>query len=345
MALFGKDKQNEQAGAKRPSVADARVARPQTPQLQQRAETLQPSDSFDLGDVSLEAPKPASGKKKSLKARVAKPKAKGKAKAAAQAKQASEAQAGEWLAQKAASASAKKAGGAVPSTGQTAVMPAAPVAGQPAPDAPVQAAQAQATASDPAVSAASEARDAGSRPSLKGKAAAVARDKEKVRAIRKRVLTVVGIVVGVLLVLAIAAGAFWVWNEWFRYDDTADIQGTWIDANGQTVTIDETCLHMPDAIDFEYSMDTKEKTIAYEFGQMSGGGSYDFSDDRNTLVITEADGSQTTLSREVPLSETTEATAEGTDAAAEEAVEEGPAEEAAVEEAAVSDVPAEGEGA
>lgn len=93
----------------------------------------------------------------------------------------------------------------------------------------------------------------------------------------------------VILLLVIGTGLL-AWNQWFRYDDTADIQGTWvIDGSNQSITINETDIVMTDDVSYPYTLDTFQKTISFSFKQYSGSGSYAFSPERTTLVITETD--------------------------------------------------------
>ena len=93
----------------------------------------------------------------------------------------------------------------------------------------------------------------------------------------------------VVLVLAIGTGLL-AWNQWFRYDDTADIQGTWvIDGTDQGITITGTDIVMTSEVSYPYSLDTFQKTITFSFKQYNGSGSYAFSPERTTLVITETD--------------------------------------------------------
>lgn len=93
----------------------------------------------------------------------------------------------------------------------------------------------------------------------------------------------------VILLLVIGTGLL-AWNQWFRYDDAADIQGTWvIDGSSQSITINETDIVMTDDVSCPYTLDTFQKTISFSFKQYSGSGSYAFSPERTTLVITETD--------------------------------------------------------
>ena len=64
------------------------------------------------------------------------------------------------------------------------------------------------------------------------------------------------------------------------------------------MVIDAEEIHMPDSVDFKYTLDTNDKTISYTFVDLTGGGSYEFSRDRGaTLTITESDGSQTVFQK------------------------------------------------
>ena len=78
------------------------------------------------------------------------------------------------------------------------------------------------------------------------------------------------------------------WNQWLRYDDAADIQGTWvIDGSSATITVTDSEIKMSDDVSYSYSLDTLNKTISFSFGKYTGSGSYAFSPERDTLVITE----------------------------------------------------------
>lgn len=79
-------------------------------------------------------------------------------------------------------------------------------------------------------------------------------------------------------------------DQWLRYDDNADIQGTWvIDGTSQTITITDTDIVMTADVSYPYTLDTFQKTISFSFKQYNGSGSYAFSPERTTLVITETD--------------------------------------------------------
>lgn len=115
---------------------------------------------------------------------------------------------------------------------------------------------------------------------------------------RNRILRIVAVCLAAVLVACAAVAAFWAWDTWLRFDDSADIQGEWLTANGTAlVVIDAEEIHMPDSVDFKYTLDTNNKTISYTFVDLTGGGSYEFSRDRATLTITESDGSQTVFQK------------------------------------------------
>ena len=77
----------------------------------------------------------------------------------------------------------------------------------------------------------------------------------------------------VVAVLAIATGLL-SWNQWLRYDDAADIQGTWvIDGSSATITVTDSEIKMSDDVSYSYSLDTFSKTISFSFGKYAGSGS------------------------------------------------------------------------
>lgn len=92
-----------------------------------------------------------------------------------------------------------------------------------------------------------------------------------------------------IAVLVIVTGVL-AWNHWLRFDDAADIQGTWvIDGSQDVITITGTDMVMTAEVSYPYALDTFHKTISFSFEQYSGNGSYAFSPERDTLVITETD--------------------------------------------------------
>lgn len=91
-------------------------------------------------------------------------------------------------------------------------------------------------------------------------------------------------------IVAVTSGLLF-WNAYLRYDDAADLRGEWQVSDGSmTVVIDESFIKMPDALAYEYELDTWEKTIAFSFEDLSGKGSYRFSPDRSQVSIQEGEG-------------------------------------------------------
>ena len=105
--------------------------------------------------------------------------------------------------------------------------------------------------------------------------------------LKRRIAIVIG---AVLFVALIAAGLFYTWNRWYRFDDHADLQGQWyVVGTTVPVEIDATSIHLTNDVVYQYELNTQDKTIRYTFGPMNGQGRYWFSDDRQYLVITDGD--------------------------------------------------------
>lgn len=103
-------------------------------------------------------------------------------------------------------------------------------------------------------------------------------------------LRIVVIVAAIVVVLACVTGLAFAWNRWYRFDDHADLQGTWyVVGTTVPVEIDATSIKLTDDVTYQYEINTREKTLSYTFGPMSGQGRYWFSDDRLNLVITDGD--------------------------------------------------------
>ena len=122
-----------------------------------------------------------------------------------------------------------------------------------------------------------------------------ARLKAALRARRRRILVWSA---AVFVVAVLVGSGVLFWNTYLRYDDAADIQGEWQVIDGSsTVVIDSDSIRMLELLDYEYTLDTWAKTIDFSFTDLSGTGSYSFSDDRRVLIIKEGEGdNQTTLS-------------------------------------------------
>lgn len=130
-------------------------------------------------------------------------------------------------------------------------------------------------------------KEPSSRKSVKasGKSRKLVKDARRKR-VSKKFLIVSGII-ALLLVVAIGVLS---WNQWLRYDDAADIQGTWVaDGTEQVITITDTTIQWTDTVSYDYTLDTFGKSITFSFKQYSGRGSYAFSEDRNAVSITETD--------------------------------------------------------
>ena len=128
-------------------------------------------------------------------------------------------------------------------------------------------------------------------------------------------------VIGALAVVAIAVGAFFVWNTFLRYDDAADIQGEWrTQDNAMTVVIDGSNIRMPD-LEYSYEIDTGAKRLTFHFSDLTGAGTYSFSGDRSTLTIVEGEGDAATTTVLVKVSGDTQATPQLIDQTASDAAD------------------------
>lgn len=109
------------------------------------------------------------------------------------------------------------------------------------------------------------------------------RPKVKVSYSPKQILTFVILVLLAALVIVVAAFS---WNRWLRYDDAADFLGVWNYADGAVqVTIDGEEIELTKDAVFAYELDTFNKSITFTVGDFSGHGVYEFSEDRNVLLI------------------------------------------------------------
>lgn len=91
------------------------------------------------------------------------------------------------------------------------------------------------------------------------------------------------------LITALVVGmGFFSWNRWFRYNDQLDFQGTWELQDSQySLTINGSTLELNKDTSLNYMLNTFEKSISFSFGKDSAQALYEFSQDRNTLVIAE----------------------------------------------------------
>ena len=98
------------------------------------------------------------------------------------------------------------------------------------------------------------------------------------------------IVIAVVMVIAVVAVCVFAFNRWGRFDDHADMQGTWYVLGTEVaIEIGDDTIKLNDEVSYHYQIDERQKTITYTFGPMSGQGRYWFSDDRKHLVITDGD--------------------------------------------------------
>lgn len=110
-----------------------------------------------------------------------------------------------------------------------------------------------------------------------------AQSPKKARFSRRFVITVSVIAVALIVGIGVLS-----WNQWLRYDDAADIQGTWqVEGSDVSFTFTETEIVMTPDVSYTYELDTFHKTITFTFKDYQGQGSYAFSPERTTLVITE----------------------------------------------------------
>ena len=120
---------------------------------------------------------------------------------------------------------------------------------------------------------------------------------------RKRIIRIVrriAILVIVVLVVAVL-GTFSIYR-WGVNDDYSDMQGTWqIDGTKTKIKIDEEKIKLNKEVSYEYAVDSVSKTLAFDFGQLSGSGRYRFSVDRNHLSLLDGDFDfGETLSDDIP---------------------------------------------
>lgn len=125
-------------------------------------------------------------------------------------------------------------------------------------------------------------------PPAQGKSSKRSKRKNAKKKKQRRVPLTVKIALLVILVAALAVGAFLVWNHLFRYDDEQDIQGQWkIEGSNNSIVITEDEIRLTDSVSFEYELNTFEKTITYHFVNYTGEGRYVFSSERDVLTLTD----------------------------------------------------------
>lgn len=106
------------------------------------------------------------------------------------------------------------------------------------------------------------------------------------RRLRVRIWYVAVIVAVLALAALIAGAAVFAWDRWYRYDDTADIQGTWYAVGTDTpITITGDSIEFTPDTTYTYSLDGNTKSLSFSLGNLDGQAHYVFADDRNVLVI------------------------------------------------------------
>lgn len=96
----------------------------------------------------------------------------------------------------------------------------------------------------------------------------------------------------VVVLVVVALGAFVSWDRWLRYDDAADIQGTWVvEGSPGSITITDTRIDLAPDASLSYAIDPFAKTLTYSLGETSGTGRYRFSADRSQIAFTDGETS------------------------------------------------------
>ncbi|MGI6105829.1 MAG: hypothetical protein ACOYD7_06555 [Raoultibacter sp.] len=98
------------------------------------------------------------------------------------------------------------------------------------------------------------------------------------------------VVLTIFLVIIVGMASLFAWDRWMRYDDAQDFKGEWIytsEGSSVPVSIDADRIAFSSDVKFPYRLDTWGKTVDFSFTDLSGGGVYRFSLDRQTLYIAE----------------------------------------------------------
>lgn len=119
---------------------------------------------------------------------------------------------------------------------------------------------------------------------------AVKRIQAAARNLRRSKLRTALITAAVVVLVVVIIGGVLYWNRCIRYNDKADMQGTWYVAGSVVpITIDDDAIHFTDDVSYTYSVDPAEKTIDVSLALMEGKSYYRFSNDRQYLVIAKDD--------------------------------------------------------
>ena len=150
--------------------------------------------------------------------------------------------------------------------------------------------QSAAASADAGAAGAGEGGEPGEADEGDARSRAVKRIQEAAGELRRSKLRNILIAVAIAaVVVGVIAGLLY-WTRCVRYDDHADMQGTWYAAGSMvTIGIDENEIHFTDDVSYAYTIDEKEKTIDVSLGLMEGRSYYRFSNDRQFLVIAKDD--------------------------------------------------------
>lgn len=134
-----------------------------------------------------------------------------------------------------------------------------------------------------------------------GRAVRAAEDHALRRRVAKKRRIWLRVTLSLVVALALVVVAAFSWQRWLRFDDARDFQGSWVavdvldDANAvqenahgaaaHEVLIEDDVIQLTDDVAYSYQLDTWSKTLSFSFGKYVGAGSYQFSFDRQFLVI------------------------------------------------------------
>lgn len=93
------------------------------------------------------------------------------------------------------------------------------------------------------------------------------------------------------IVLAVALAAF-AGYRWLYGNDGQDIQGSWyVNGTEAVMTFTDTEIILNDEVSYDYALNAANKTMSYQFNDLSGASSYRFSLDRGELAIIDGEAS------------------------------------------------------
>ncbi len=111
------------------------------------------------------------------------------------------------------------------------------------------------------------------------------------RRFRLRTWHVVGFFVVVIMAAIITLTSLFVWDRWYRFDDSEDLQGVWyVIGTDVPITITADQIRFTSDTAYSYTIDEESKSITYSLGNLDGSGHYTFKDDRQVLILTDGEG-------------------------------------------------------